>query len=132
MVPEDVEVVAREIREETLAATASAPRAEATPLPEPTPTPAPSVTATEPVGDDAAASQLAAAAPPLALDLETAGEVSRLIARMQSSHLEERLTRLEHRVEASLTLLQQLLDAVRLRAMAPGSDVPTAAKDEQQ
>jgi hypothetical protein len=130
---EDVEVVAREIREETLAASAVSPSAGTD-------------VASADAGQDLADQSVAGAVPvqsamleapiangPLsALDLETAGEVSRLIARMQSSHLEERLARLEQRVDATLTLLQQLLDAIRLRAVATDSDVRAPARDETE
>jgi putative secretion ATPase (PEP-CTERM system associated) len=130
---EDVEVVAREIREETLAASAGA-------------APAGAALAPAEAGQNLADRSVAGAMPvqsavpeasiatgPLsALDLETAGEVSRLIARMQSSHLEERLARLEQRVDATLTLLQQLLDAIRMRTAATGSEVPVPARDETE
>jgi hypothetical protein len=49
---------------------------------------------------------------------EVAAEASRVIASMQSGNFEERLARLERQSGAILKLLQQVVDAVRIR---PGS-----------
>ena len=49
----------------------------------------------------------------LQLDAKSADEASRLLAKMQSDPIEERLTRLERRADTIVALLQQLLDAVR-------------------
>jgi hypothetical protein len=110
---EDVDVVAREIREETRAASVAGV--------EPKPEMVPTVAAPAAVG----AAEFGGAAG--ALDPETVGEVSRLIAGMQATHLEERLTRLERRTDATLGLLQQVLDAIRSRAPAadPVADAPS-------
>jgi len=50
------------------------------------------------------------------IDAKSADEASRLLAKMQSDPIEERLTRIERRLDASVALLQQLLDAVRPQA----------------
>jgi general secretion pathway protein A len=50
------------------------------------------------------------------LDFETALEASRLIANLQVTNVEKRLTRLERRTDAALSLLKQLLAAIRSRA----------------
>jgi hypothetical protein len=54
---------------------------------------------------------------PLRLDFEldaaVTREASQLIAGLQANEVEERLTRLERQANATLTLLQQLLDALR-------------------
>jgi len=47
------------------------------------------------------------------IDAKSAEEASRLLAKMQSDPVEERLTRIERRLDATVALLQQLLDAVR-------------------
>jgi hypothetical protein len=49
----------------------------------------------------------------LQLDAKSADEASRLLAKMQSDPLEERMTRLERRADTIVALLQQLLDAVK-------------------
>ncbi|MEJ7670349.1 MAG: XrtA/PEP-CTERM system-associated ATPase [Casimicrobiaceae bacterium] len=51
--------------------------------------------------------------PELHLDAKVASEASRLIAGLQSNQVEERLMRLERQADATLTLLQQLMDAIR-------------------
>lgn len=53
------------------------------------------------------------------LVMKTAGEASRLISDLQSSHVEERLMRLERQADATLTLLQQLMDAIRSAQARP-------------
>ena len=52
----------------------------------------------------------------LQLDAKSVDEASRLLAKMQSDPIEERLTRLERRADTIVALLQQLLDAVRPQA----------------
>ena len=52
----------------------------------------------------------------LQLDSKSVDEASRLLAKMQSDPIEERLTRLERRADTIVALLQQLLDAVRPQA----------------
>jgi general secretion pathway protein A len=47
------------------------------------------------------------------IDAKSANEASRLIAKMQSDPVEERLTRIERRLDTTVTLLQQLIDAIR-------------------
>jgi len=47
------------------------------------------------------------------IDAKSADEASRLLAKMQADPIEERLTRIERRLDATVALLQQLLDAVR-------------------
>ena len=49
----------------------------------------------------------------LQLDAKSVDEASRLLAKMQSDPLEERLTRLERRADTIVALLQQLLEAMR-------------------
>ncbi|MBA3505460.1 MAG: AAA family ATPase [Betaproteobacteria bacterium] len=49
----------------------------------------------------------------LHLGANVASEASRLIAGLQSSQVEDRLMRLERQADATLTLLQQLMDAIR-------------------
>jgi len=49
----------------------------------------------------------------LHLDAKVASDASRLIAGLQSSQVEDRLMRLERQADATLTLLQQLMDAIR-------------------
>jgi len=51
--------------------------------------------------------------PALQLDEKVASEASRMIAGLQSSQTEDRLVRLERQADATLTLLQQLMDAIR-------------------
>ena len=49
----------------------------------------------------------------LQLDVKSVDAASRLLAKMQSDPIEERLTRLERRADTIVALLQQLIDAVR-------------------
>jgi hypothetical protein len=49
----------------------------------------------------------------LKLDAKSVDEASRLLAKIQSDPIEERLTRLERRADTIVALLQQLLDAIR-------------------
>jgi len=98
---EDVEMVAREMHDETIEA---------------------DVETGDPAGSAAdlakgVASRLSPAdVARLPLDAKTADAASRLLARMQSDPIEERLTRLERRADAIVALLQQLIDAVRPQA----------------
>jgi hypothetical protein len=56
------------------------------------------------------------------MEPEVAAEVSRLLAGIQSSNVEERVARLERQAGATLKLLQQVVDAVRARP-SPKSDL---------
>ena len=49
-------------------------------------------------------------------DAKSVDEASRLLAKIQSDPVEERLTRLERRADTIVALLQQLLEAVRPQA----------------
>ena len=49
------------------------------------------------------------------MEPEAAAEASRIIANMQTSNVEERLARLERQAGATLKLLRQVVDAVRVR-----------------
>jgi putative secretion ATPase (PEP-CTERM system associated) len=94
----DVEAVAREIHDETV-------DADATPEPE-----------NAPAGD--AAKGVTKRLRPVdltqvQLDPKSVDEASRLLARVQSDPIDERLTRIERRVDTIVALLQQLVDALR-------------------
>jgi general secretion pathway protein A len=103
----DVEEVAHEISEETFSG----------PVP---PEPAPALI----LPDSSAVKSVLDAPLPLRLDIEldaaVTREASQLIAGLQASEVDERLTRLERQANATLTLLQQLLDALRSRPAEPG------------
>ena len=103
---DDVEMVAREMHDETV-------DAEPTTAMEATPS-------TEGAAESAQQRAMADSAR-LKLDPKSADVAARLLARMQSDPLEERLARLERRSDTIIVLLQQLLDAVR----------PPAAKKNQ-
>ncbi|MBK7593516.1 MAG: AAA family ATPase [Betaproteobacteria bacterium] len=121
----DVDEVAREIREESFAApaggesegvpaTESAPGRAAVPEPQPVPSAqeilasiVPARTTTQP-GFSVDASRVH-------MEPEAAAEASRIIANMQTSNVEERLARLERQAGATLKLLRQVVDAVRVR-----------------
>jgi len=96
----DVEEVAREISEETFSG----------PVPAEPPPPVA-------VNDTSTVKAFANGPVPLRLDFEldaaVTREASQLIAGLQANEVEERLTRLERQANATLTLLQQLLDALR-------------------
>lgn len=47
------------------------------------------------------------------IDAKSADEASRLLAKMQADPVEERLIRIERRLDAAVALLQQLLDGIR-------------------
>jgi hypothetical protein len=49
----------------------------------------------------------------LQIDSKSVDEASRLLAKLQSDPLEERLTRIEHRTDTIVGLLEQLLEAIR-------------------
>jgi hypothetical protein len=49
----------------------------------------------------------------LQFQAKSVDEASRLLAKIQSDPIDERLTRLERRADTIVALLQQLLDAVR-------------------
>jgi hypothetical protein len=50
------------------------------------------------------------------LDSKSLDDAARMLARAQSDPIEERLTRIENRTDAIVSLLQQLLDALRPQA----------------
>jgi len=68
----------------------------------------------------------------LQLDPKSADEASRLLAKMQSDPIEERLTRLERRADTIVALLERLLDAIKPQpdAIKPQPDAikPQATK----
>ena len=92
---DDVEMVAREMHDETVDAE-STREADVAPNVD--------VPAGRPRGTPADRLQM---------DARSVDEASRLLAKMQSDPIEERLTRLERRADTIVALLQQLLDAVR-------------------
>ena len=97
---EDVDDVAREIREETFAAGSVSPTdgvAAIGPL---------QALAKGPLDIDLSR---------LELDEETANDASRLIAGLQPSEIEARLARMERANATTLAVLQQLVDAVRVQ-----------------
>jgi hypothetical protein len=104
---DDVEMVAREMHDETVdappAASGESPRAtDATPIADPV-----KLTASRRQPADVSRLQF---------DAKSVDEASRLLAKIQSDPIEERLTRLERRADTIVALLQQLLDAVRPQA----------------
>ena len=121
----DVDEVAREIREESFTAPsgsesegvpATEPAPGRTAVPEPQPVPSaqeilasivPARASTQP-GFSVDASRVH-------MEPEAAAEASRIIANMQTSNVEERLARLERQAGATLKLLRQVVDAVRVR-----------------
>jgi hypothetical protein len=122
----DVGEVAREIREEAFV-TSNVGETESTPAQD---TPTAQATASGPV--PTAQEILASIVPPraampaftvdpsrVAMEPEVAAEVSRLLAGIQSSNVEERVARLERQAGATLKLLQQVVDAVRARPGDP-------------
>jgi hypothetical protein len=118
---EDVDMVAREMHEETIAAEVAPDAPAATPVAD-----APKgIAARRSAGD---------AVNRLQLDAKSADEATRLLAKMQSDPLEERMTRLERRADTIVALLQQLLDAVRPQATPQvppvGPTVPPPAKKQ--
>ncbi len=98
---EDVEMVAGEMHDET-AGTDSVPTADALPGSGPDKAGAPRL---RPIDRDR-----------LHLDPRSADEASRLLAKMQSDPIDERLTRLERRSDTIIALLERLLDAIRPQA----------------
>lgn len=104
---QDVQDVAQEISEETFSGPVPAEAPAAPPLSE--------STAVKSITDPPLPLRL-----DIGLDSATAGEASRLIAGLQASEVDERLTRLERQAAATLTLLQQLLDGIRSRPPDPG------------
>jgi len=98
---DDVDDVAREISEETFSSPDLVLVADAE---------APAATST---GKANGQGPVGFGSPELHLDAKVASEASRVIAGLQSSQVEERLMRLERQADATLTLLQQLMDAIR-------------------
>ena len=98
---DDVDMVAAEMLDETVGAE-SAPAAEVPPG----------------TGADKAMTPRLRPIDPtrLHLDPKSADEASRLLAKMQSDPIEERLTRLERRADTIVALLERLLDAIRPQA----------------
>ena len=101
---EDVDMVAREMHDETVDAE-SARESDTTPL------------AADTVSGTGRRKPVDAGR--LQIDSKSVDEASRLLAKMQSDPIEERLTRLERRADTIVALLQQLLDAVRPDAVRP-------------
>ena len=66
-----------------------------------------------PVADPVKRSHREPAVSRMPFDAKSVDEASRLLAKIQSDPIEERLTRLERRADTIVALLQQLLDAVR-------------------
>ena len=66
--------------------------------------------------DDAARRQRPAGGANVRLDAKSVDEASRLLAKIQSDPIDERLTRIEQRADAIVGLLQQLLEALRPQA----------------
>lgn len=96
---DEVDQVAREIREETFAS--SNVPADASGIVE--------VGASKAIGHGPLGLDLSK----LQLDAVSAAKATQLIAGLQTGHIEERLIRLERSSAATLALLQQLVDAVR-------------------
>ena len=95
---DDVEMVSREMHDETV----DIEPASGTEIP--------------PAGDKAKGAgqrRQPADASRLQFDTKSVDEASRLLAKIQSDPIEERLTRLERRADTIVALLQQLLDAIR-------------------
>ncbi len=107
---EDVDMVAREMHDETVDAEVG-PDAQG-------------AVAGDAVKGTAAARRPVGDAGRLQLDAKSADAATRLLAKMQSDPLDERMTRLERRADTIVALLQQLLDAVRPQA------TPQAAKKQ--
>jgi len=95
---DDVEMVAREMHDETVDADANV-EAEAPPI-------GGAAKGGEKRGQPVDPGRLK-------LDAKSVDEASRLLAKIQSDPIEERLTRLERRADTIVALLQQLLDAIR-------------------
>jgi putative secretion ATPase (PEP-CTERM system associated) len=103
----DVEMVAREMHDETVD-TLLAPSGESA-----------SATDAAPIADPVkltASRRQPTDVSRLQFDAKSVDEASRLLAKIQSDPIEERLTRLERRADTIVALLQQLLDAVRPQA----------------
>jgi putative secretion ATPase (PEP-CTERM system associated) len=120
----DVGEVAREIREEAFVTTAAGEPESASAQDVPamraaTGAPAPMPTAQEILASivpQRSATPMFNVDPSrVAMEPEVAAEVSRLLAGIQSSNIEERVARLERQAGATLKLLQQVVDAVRAR-----------------
>ena len=107
---DDVEMVAAEMHDETIGGD-SVPGSEALPA----------------AGTDKAGATRSRpiTAGHLQLDPKSADEASRLLAKMQSDPIEERLTRLERRADTIVALLERLLDAIKPQ---PDAIKPQATK----
>jgi putative secretion ATPase (PEP-CTERM system associated) len=108
---EDVDMVAREMHDETVDAEVAAD-SHATPAVD--------------VVNGNATRFISGEGGRLQLDAKSADQASRLLAKMHSDPLEERMTRLERRADTIVALLQQLLDAVRPQTAPP----PTALRTQ--
>ena len=104
---DDVEMVAREMHDETVD-TPPAASDEQTPATD-------AVRIADPV-KLAASRRLPTDVSRLQFEAKSVDEASRLLAKIQSDPIDERLTRLERRADTIVALLQQLLDAVRPQA----------------
>ena len=98
---EDVDMVAREMHDETVDVELA---------------PEPASTSTAEGASGAVRRPRPIDAARLQLDSKSVDEASRLLAKIQSDPIDERLTRLERRADTIVALLQQLLDAVRPQA----------------
>jgi general secretion pathway protein A len=99
---DDVEMIAREMHDETVD-NVSIPSGEST-----------DATAAVPIADTVKRSRREPnEGSRLPFDAKSVDEASRLLAKIQSDPIEERLTRLERRADTIVALLQQLLDAMR-------------------
>jgi putative secretion ATPase (PEP-CTERM system associated) len=103
----DVEMVAREMHDETVD-TPPAASGEPTPATD-------AVRIADPV-KLAASRRQPGDASRLQFEAKSVDEASRLLAKIQSDPIDERLTRLERRADTIVALLQQLLEAVRPQA----------------
>lgn len=101
---EDVETIGREIRAETFATVSMAVPPSDTDAPE-APT---NEKATQHIPLDIDLSRFE-------VDADAADRASNIIGALRSSHIEERLSRLERNSDATLALLQHLVEAVRVR-----------------
>lgn len=101
---DDVEMVAREMHDETVDTTPP-PSSESTPTAD-----------AEPIADPVRLKpsvRRPTDVPRLQFDAKSVDEASRLLAKIQSDPIEERLTRLERRADTIVALLQELLASVR-------------------
>ena len=104
----DVDMVAREMHDETVDTTLPQAGSESADMPD--------AVSLADVARLAASRRLPADVSRLKFDAKSVDEASRLLAKIQSDPIDERLTRLERRADTIVALLQQLLEAVRPQA----------------